>query len=539
MTSGLNIPLLGYSPDDPPSLSEILRCTHCGLCLNQCPTYRVLGWEMDSPRGRIYLMRGVAEGRFEINPMFAEHMDVCLACRACQTACPASIDFGKMVEAARWQVNQSLPQSRAEKFIRWLVFAQLFPHNGRLRLLATLTKIYQRSGLQWLARRLHLIPRPMRDSERLLPRLPDHFTPLGKTYTAVGEKRGRVALLAGCVMGTVYAPVNDATIRVLTRNGFEVVVPAGQICCGALAVHAGERAMAKEMARKNIEAFTPIPRPLHTLRKSPLWGYIPPMRKSPLRGYIPQGRQGKPFGEATNPCVSPLQGILPAHALHPAGQAGQAGEGEQEPSPVASSPAERGRSGGGSDGGGQGGGSFDAILVNAAGCGVAMKEYGDLLKSDEPWKERAEKFSSKVRDVSEFLAAQGIEPPTRAINRRVTYQDPCHLAHGQSVRSQPRQLLKAIPGLQLVEMRDPDRCCGSAGIYNITHPDIAMQILDQKMENVAATEPDIIVTANAGCMLQLQLGVQRAGLKAEVLHVMELLDRAYGSTQGDKGDEGD
>lgn len=452
MTSERAIPLIGYSPDDPPALSEILRCTHCGLCLNQCPTYRALGWEMDSPRGRIYLMRGVAEGRFEISPMFAEHMDVCLACRACQTACPASIDFGKLVEAARWQANQALPKPRAEKFARWLVFGQLFPSNTRLRLFATLMKIYQRSGVQWLARKLHLIPPKMRDSERLLPPVPDHFTALGRTYPAQGAQRGRVALLAGCVMGTIYAPVNDATIRVLTRNGFEVVVPAQQICCGALAVHAGERAIAREMAKRNIEAF----------------------------------------GESLSP--APLS---------------QFGRGASEAR-------------------GEGKTHFDAILVNAAGCGVAMKEYGDLLKTDREWTARAEAFSRQVRDVSEFLAAQGIQPPTRAIEKRVTYQDPCHLAHGQGVRAQPRQLLQAVAGLQLVEMRDADRCCGSAGIYNITHPDVSMQVLDAKMENVRATQPDIIVTANAGCLLQLQLGVQRAGLTAEVLHVMELLARAYG-----------
>ena len=430
MTTTSETPLLGYTPNDPPDFSEMLRCTHCGMCLNQCPTYRALGWEMDSPRGRIYLMRGVAEGHFELDAMFANHMDVCLACRACQTACPANIDFGKMVEAARWQVNQTLPQSRTEKLIRWLVFKQLFPHNTRLRLFATLTKLYQRSGLQALAHQFNLIPAALRDSERLLPRLPDHFSELGKTYPAQGAPRGRVALLTGCVMGTVYAPVNDATIRVLTRNGFTVVVPAEQICCGALAIHAGEREVAKAMARRNISAFLDDD-------------------------------------------------------------------------------------------------SLDAILVNAAGCGIAMKEYGDLLKTDALWKDKAAQFAAKVRDVSEFLAAQDITAPTHAIAQRVTYQDPCHLAHGQGVRAQPRQLLKTIPGLQIVEMRDPDRCCGSAGIYNITHPDISMQVLDAKMETIVATQPDLIVTANAGCMLQLQLGAQRAGLKAEVLHVMELLDRAY------------
>ena len=414
---------------DPPEFSEILKCTHCGLCLNQCPTYRVLGWEMDSPRGRIRQMRGVAEGLREVTLEFADHMDACLACRACQTACPANLNFGEMVEAARWQALQSLPQKPTSRALRWLVFKQLFPHPRRLLFVGALMRFYQRSGLQALARRLGLIPRGLRDSEALLPRLPDRFFAVGRVVPAQGEKRGRVAFLAGCIMGTVYASTDEATLRVLARNGFEVVVPANQLCCGALAIHGGERALAKEMARRNIDAF---------------------------------------LGQAA-----------------------------------------------------------DAIVVNAAGCGVALKEYKDLLKDDPNYAEEAREFCGKIQDITEFLSAQGIRKPTREVRARVTYQDPCHLAHGQNVRTQPRALLSSIPGLELFEMRDSDRCCGSAGIYNITHPDLAMQVLDEKMENVRATKSELIVTANAGCLLQLQLGVRRAGLKAEVLHVVDLLDRAY------------
>ena len=415
---------------DPPDYAEALKCTHCGLCLNQCPTYRVLGWEMDSPRGRIRQMRGVAEGTREVTLEFAEHMDVCLACRACQTACPASINFGQMVEAARAQAVQTLPQKRTSRALRWLAFKQLFPYPGRLNFVAALLRFYQRSGLQALARRLHLVPPALRESEALLPRLPDRSFPVGRVVPAGGEKRGRVALLAGCIMGTVYAGTDAATVRVLSRNGFEVVIPGAQNCCGALAVHAGERARAQEMARRNIDAF---------------------MREE-----------------------------------------------------------------------------VEAILVNAAGCGVVLKEYKDLLHDDPQYADKAKQFSARLQDVTEFLAARGIQPPTREIRARVTYQDPCHLAHGQGVRAQPRALLNLIPGLQLVEMRDSDRCCGSAGIYNLTHPDLAVQVLDEKMESVQAARPDIIVTANAGCMLQLQLGIRRAGLNAEVLHVVDLLDRAYG-----------
>lgn len=410
-------------------VSEMVKCTHCGLCLNQCPTYRVLGWEMDSPRGRIRQMRGVVEGLREVTVDFGEHMDVCLACRACQTACPGNLNFGEMVEAARWRALRTVPQKPLSRLARWLVFRQLFPHPRRLHLAAALLRLYQRSGAQAIARKLRLIPSALRDSEALLPPLPDRFSTVGRVALAQGEKRGHVAFLVGCIMGTVYARTNEATVRVLTRNGFDVLIPQDQACCGALAIHGGEREIAKQMAKRNIDAFL-----------------------------------------------------------------------EDD---------------------------VDAILVNAAGCGVALKEYKDLLKDDQNYAEKANRFCAKVQDVTEFLGAESILAPTREIRARVTYQDPCHLAHGQNVRSQPRALLNQIPGLQLVEMRDSDRCCGSAGIYNITHPDLAMLVLDEKMANVRATSPELIVTANAGCLLQLQLGARRAGMDARVLHVMDLLDAAY------------
>jgi len=443
MTSNFRFP-------DPPAYAEILKCTHCGLCLNQCPTYRVLGWEMDSPRGRIRLMRGVTEGLFEVTPEFSLHMDACLACRACQTACPASLDFGQMVEAARAQALQTLPQKPRARFLRWLFFQQLFPHPARLRLAATLLKIYQRVGLQMLAHALRVIPPALRASEAILPRVPDQFFDAGRVVPATltpslslegrGAKRGRVAFIAGCVMSTLFAETNHASARVLSRNGFEVVIPENQICCGALTIHAGERAIAKEMAKKNIDAF------------------------------------------ASSLSLS-----------------GRGGEGE----------------------------GCDALIINAAGCGVALKEYGDLLRDDPAYAEKAKAFSAQVKDITEFLAERGIEKPTREIRARVTYQDACHLAHGQGIRAQPRALIAQIPGIELVEMQDADRCCGSAGIYNITQPEISMQVLDEKMHSVAATRPEIIVSANPGCIMQLQLGARRAGVKARVMHVMDLLDEAY------------
>ncbi|MBI3913084.1 MAG: (Fe-S)-binding protein, partial [Chloroflexi bacterium] len=294
-----------------------------------------------------------------------------------------------------------------------------------------------------LARALRLIPPPLRATEAILPRVPATITLTpALSLEGRGRRRGRVAFVSGCVMSTLFAETNAASVRVLSRNGFEVVIPENQICCGALAIHAGERAVAKEMARKNIDAFT--------LTSSP-------------------------------------------------------------------SPTGEGR-----------GGEVVPIIINAAGCGVALKEYGDLMRDDPAYAERAKAFSARVKDITEFLVEQGIEKPTREIRARVTYQDACHLAHGQGIRAQPRALITQIPGIELVEMRDADRCCGSAGIYNITQPELSRRVLAEKMENVAATRPEIIVSANPGCLMQLQSGLARVGLNARVMHVIDLLAEAYG-----------
>ena len=425
----------GYPTSEPPLYEEIMRCTHCGMCLNQCPTYRVLGLEMESPRGRLYQMRSVHEGRAEVTFDFATHMYVCLACRACETACPATVRFGSLVEAARAQVEAVNAANRPwwQRSLRRAVFQELLPHPDRLRVFAGLTRFYQQSGAQALVRAtglLKALPGELDKREELMPPLPPQTFPAdGQVYPAKGEKRARVALFNGCIMPIAYGPTNAATVRVLQHNGVEVVVPAGQICCGALALHAGERDQCKAQARRNIEVFEKL--------------------------------------------------------------------------------------------------DVDAIIINAAGCGVAIKEYGELLQHDMEWAGRAHRFSRKVKDVTEFLSELGLRPPKGRINRRVTYQDPCHLAHGQGVRAQPRELLRAIPGLTLVEMRDSDRCCGSAGIYNITNPEVSGKVLDEKMANVQATGADLIVSANPGCMLQLQAGCRRYNYPAEVAHVVDLLDAAY------------
>ncbi len=425
----------GYPVAEPPDYDEILRCTHCGLCLNQCPTYRVLRIEADSPRGRLYQMRGVHEGRAEVTVDFAEHMFVCLACRACETACPATVRFGRLVEQARAQVEAVNAGRRPpwQRALRAAVFQQLLPYPSRLRAVAEMSRLYQTSGAQSLVQRsglLKRLPGGLDARDELMPPLPDQFfSARGQRYGALGKYRGRVALFNGCIMPLAYGPTQEATVRVLQRNGLEVVVPGEQICCGALAIHAGERDQGKAQARRNIEAFEAL--------------------------------------------------------------------------------------------------DIDAIIINAAGCGCALKEYGELLQHDPQWAERAHRFSARVKDVTEYLSEIGLRPPTGRIARRVTYQDPCHLAHGQGVRAQPRELLKAIPGLQLVEMRDSDRCCGSAGIYNITNPDLSQQVLGEKMVNVKATRADMIVSANPGCIMQLEAGCRRDGVAAEVRHVVDLLDEAY------------
>ena len=403
-----------------------LDCIHCGLCLSSCPTYRVLGSEMDSPRGRIYLMRAFDEGRAKITDSFVEHMFRCLDCRACETACPSGVHFGHMME----EMRGTIVEERPAPWIARIVLKHVFPYPWRFHLASRMLQLYRASGIQSFVRSsglLHRLAPRMAMAEALMPDIEfERGVTLDTHYRAEGRKQGTVAFFTGCVMNSMMGPINRASVRLLTAAGFDVMVPGEQICCGALANHAGLRDTAKGMARTNIAAF--------------------PVQK------------------------------------------------------------------------------LDAIIINAAGCGAMLKEYPLLM-------EGAAEFSSKVKDITEFLASTRIfERLKNPLDRRVGYDDPCHLIHGQGIKSEPRKLLKAIPGIQFVEIEGADQCCGSAGIYNITQNELSMEILDRKMEKIQKAEIDVLATGNPGCIFQFRYGAKKFGMKLEVVHPVELLARSLGDS---------
>ena len=419
-----------------PIYEDYARCVHCGLCLNHCPTYRLWHLEADSPRGRIFQMIRVKDGESPVNSTFVEHIDKCLDCRACETACPSGVEYGKLVEFARARIAQEYKRPFFSRLVRNFAYRWLLPRPGRIAFFAILLRIYQNWGLQTLARKSGvLVGTGLAEREALLPSVDDQFffRRLGKTFPAIGETRARVAFFGGCVAQVTFAELNEATIRVLTANGCEVTVPRQQVCCGALASHAGDREAARSVARRNLRAF--------------------------------------------------------------------------------------------------GGDEFDLILTNAAGCGSTLKEYSHLFSEGEPEYESSKEFESRVRDVTEFLDTLGIVAPMKEFAMRVTYQDSCHLLHGQKVREAPRRLLKAIPGIQFVELPYSDVCCGSAGVYNITQTEASMELLAEKMKYAAGTGAEVIVTANPGCLLQMRAGAERHKTGQKVLHVMEVLDQMTDTPQ--------
>ncbi|HET9401859.1 MAG TPA: (Fe-S)-binding protein [Candidatus Acidoferrales bacterium] len=423
---------IGYKP----SYDDFARCVHCGLCLNHCPTYKLWGLEADSPRGRIRQMMLVNDGKLVIGDVFVHHMDTCLDCRACETACPSGVEYGKLIESARGDIARKYRRPFSFRFVRDIVYRRLLPYPNRIAIAGRLARFYQRSGLQFLARRSGILRvLGLAERERLMPAASPEFffSRLGQTFPAHGPRRARVAFFAGCIAQVSFAELNDATIRVLQANGCEVVVPKGQLCCGALCVHAGVRDVAQDLARRNIATFL-----------------------------------------ADN---------------------------------------------------------CDAIITNAAGCGSTLKEYQHLFTSDSPEHASAENFRAKIRDVTEFLALIGLSSPLGELPMRVTYQDSCHLLHGQKISSAPRELLRRIPGIQLREMALSDQCCGSAGVYNVTETRAALDLLEIKMRSARDTGADVIVTANPGCMLQLRAGSEIHSTGQMVFHVVELLDRSIAAAQ--------
>jgi glycolate oxidase iron-sulfur subunit len=393
-----------------------LDCVHCGLCLPACPTYDVLGLETDSPRGRIYLMRALAEGRVEDPNAIEPHLARCLDCRACESACPSGVRYGEILETARSEMQARWPQRGLRaRLRRWLLRA-VVARKPRLRLLFTVLRAAERLGLRRLATVLHLLPKL---AGELMPPIPGRSAraPLSGTFTPPGTSRGRVALFTGCVMEQMFGDVNRKTLALLLANGFTVDVPEHQVCCGALLVHDGLADDARALARQNLAAFAP----------------------------------------------------------------------------------------------------HDTVIHNAAGCGAAMRAYGHLLG------EAGESLARRCRDVTEFLAERGLARAPAPHDGKVAYDDPCHLCHGQGVRAQPRALLAQVPGLQLVSHQDPEACCGSAGIYNLVHGELAAQIGRKKAAALLASGAATVATGNPGCMLQIQAHLREAGSDVRVVHPVELL----------------
>jgi glycolate oxidase iron-sulfur subunit len=428
----------GFSGLDVPEDDLLRACVHCGMCLPSCPTYRLTGQEMSSPRGRLWLMRGVADERLDLlDPLFDEQMYQCLNCRACEAVCPSGVHYGPLVEASRAQLEQHRPRPLRERVLRRVGLDWLFADSRRLRQLVRLLRLPETSGVTALARKTGLLKvLGMDELQTLTPAISRQpLVPGNERWTAdpVRNEPPSARLFNGCIMGTVFANTNRAAARVMARNGADVDVPVGQQCCGALHVHAGMMEEARILARTNIDAFE---------------------------------RSGE-----------------------------------------------------------------DAIIVTAAGCGAALKEYGYLLKDDRGYAERAQRFSNRVRDFTEHLAEQELVPPTRTIKRTVTYQEPCHLVHAQRISRQPRELMHAIPGLELVEMKESSLCCGSAGIYNIIREEMANELGDRKALHAMETPATEVITANPGCQMQVGASLRRNGSKARVRHIAELLDEAYGGAK--------
>lgn len=414
----------------PPDRQLIDVCVHCGFCLPTCPTYLLWGEEMDSPRGRIVLMKHGLEAGSDVSEM-AVHFDRCLGCMACVTACPSGVQYDRLIEATRPQVERNVKRPLADKVFRRFLFAA-FTHPGWLRALAPLLAMYRRIGARRLARTgLGRFPR-LRAMERLVPsaRLRDSLTRLPRLVPARSRRRGTVGLLQGCVQRVFFHQVNEATARVLSAEGFEVHIPPLPRCCGALQLHSGDEPGALELARQTIAAFE----------------------------------------------------------------------------------------------------DCDVVVVNAAGCGSAMKEYAHLLDRDPEWADRARRFSAKVRDVSEVLAGEGPVAERHPVRLRVAYHDACHLAHAQGIRDQPREILRSVPGIELLEPPEWEICCGSAGVYNILEPEAGDELGRRKAQNLLSTGAQAIAAGNPGCTLQIAAHLEALGRPLPVFHPVQILDASIRGT---------
>ncbi len=417
--------------------SVVQQCMHCGLCLPTCPTYDATKLERNSPRGRIALMRAIADERLEPSPAFAEEMYFCLGCLACMTACPAGVNYAELFEHARAEVEaKKLIQSPRRTLIRRFTLNWLFDDLRRLQFVGKALYWWQSSGLQGLLRRsgvMGLFPRRLRELEEMTPRVEPEFTAdlVGPVTPARGSRRYRVAMLIGCAQDLTFATVNRDTVEVLAHNGCEVVTPPLQNCCGSLHAHNGEWELAQNLARRNLDQFPPE--------------------------------------------------------------------------------------------------EFDAIITNAGGCGSHLKHYSHLLAGDARYEARAAIWDRKVKDIHEWLVEIGVTAPSAKSSEEtvVTYHESCHLCHGQKVSSQPRQLLRLIPGLKLVELPEATWCCGSAGIYNLTQPEMAGQLLERKMNHLLSTRATVVATGNPGCLLQLVTGCRQRGVNLRVVHPITLLAEAY------------
>lgn len=425
---------IGFSGTAAPDPRLIQTCIHCGLCLDECPTYRHLRVEMDSPRGRIQLIRAVDEGRLSLaDESFSKHIYLCLDCRGCETACPSGVKYGPLVEAARAQATQIGNIPRGLKIANF-VLRHVFLRPGRLRFLASALRLYQRSGLQTLVRKsglLRLLPGDLESSESMTPIMSPAFLNPSRLplIPAEGERRFRVGFLSGCIMSVAFAGVHRASLNVLARAGCEVVLPPDQTCCGSLSLHGGDRLTARQAARRNIDAFLAA--------------------------------------------------------------------------------------------------DVEAIVVNSAGCGSTMKEWGELLADDPRYAEKAHALAGKVRDFSEWIAEIGLNADPGRMDERVVVQDACHLKHAQGISTQPRDLVAAIPGVELVEMENPHLCCGSAGLYSALNPDLARDIRADKLTNIAATGARTVITTNPGCHSHIQAGLAEQNSPVRIVHLAEFLDEAH------------